>query len=139
MDDEQITDSPHTVIFPNVTISFLPDNLVFFRTEPHPDDPNKCTFDLWCMAFPVEGQTVVESIMAGPQPLREAELDVRDFDDGRGVPEIEGQIVYQDMMLAEGMQRGMHSRGYADAYLSAQEMRVRFFHEVLNDYIEGRR
>ncbi|TNE37659.1 MAG: aromatic ring-hydroxylating dioxygenase subunit alpha [Sphingomonadales bacterium] len=139
MDDEQITDSPHTVIFPNVTISFLPDNLVFFRTEPHPDDPGKCTFDLWCMAFPVEGQQVVESIMAGPQPLREAELEVRDFDNGRGVPEIEGQIVYQDMMLAEGMQRGMHSRGYADAYLAGQETRVRFFHEVLNDYIAGTR
>ena len=139
MDDEQITDSPHTVIFPNVTISFLPDNLVFFRTEPHPDDPGKCTFDLWCMAFPVAGQQVVESIMAGPQPLREAELEVRDFDNGRGVPEIEGQIVYQDMMLAEGMQRGMHSRGYADAYLAGQETRVRFFHEVLNDYIAGTR
>lgn len=139
MDDEQITDSPHTVIFPNVTISFLPDNLLLFRTEPHPDDPGKCTFDLWCMAFPVAGQDMVESIMAGPQRLREADLVERDFDRGRGVPEIEGQIVYQDMMLAEGMQRGMHSRGYADAYLSAQESRVRFFHEVLNDYLDGRR
>jgi phenylpropionate dioxygenase-like ring-hydroxylating dioxygenase large terminal subunit len=139
MDDEQITDSPHTVMFPNVTISFLPDNLVFFRTEPHATDPNKCTFDLWCMAFPVAGQTEVESIMAGPQPLREAEMQRRAFDDGRGVPEIEGQIVYQDMMLAEGMQRGMHSRGYEDAYLTGQETRVRFFHEVLNDYLEGRR
>lgn len=139
MDDEQITDSPHTVIFPNVTISFLPDNLIFFRTEPHPDDPGKCHFDLWCMAFPVAGQEMVESIMAGPQPLREAEREVRDFDNGRGVPELAGQIVYQDMMLAEGMQRGMHSRGYHDAYLAAQETRVRFFHEVLNDYLEGRR
>jgi phenylpropionate dioxygenase-like ring-hydroxylating dioxygenase large terminal subunit len=139
MNDEEITDSPHTVIFPNVTISFLPDNLIVFRTEPHPEDPGKCTFDLWCMAFPVEGQTEVESIMAGPQPLREAEMQVRDFDNGRGVPEIEGQIVYQDMMLAEGMQRGMHSRGYRDAYLTGQETRVRFFHEVLNDYLEGRR
>lgn len=139
MDDEEITDSPHTVIFPNVTISFLPDNLIFFRTEPHPDDPGKCTFDLWCMAFPVEGQTQVESIMAGPQPLREAEMIWRDFDNGVGVPEIEGQIVYQDMMLAEGMQRGMHSRGYGDAYLTGQETRVRYFHEVLNDYLEGRR
>jgi len=139
MDDEQITDSPHTVIFPNVTISFLPDNILFFRTEPHADDPGKCTFDLWCMAFPVAGQTEVESIMAGPQPLREAEMLWRDFDNGRGVPEIEGQIVYQDMMLAEGMQRGMHSRGYGDAYLSAQETRVRYFHEVLNDYLAGRR
>ena len=42
-------------------------------------------------------------------------------------------------MLAEGQQRGMHSLGYKDCYLSAQESRVRFFHEVLNDYLEGRR
>jgi len=139
MDDEQITDSPHTVMFPNVTISFLPDNWIFFRTEPHATDPNKCTFDLWCMAFPVKGQTEVESIMAGIRPLREVEEELRDFDNGRGVPEIEGQIVYQDMMLAEGQQRGMHSRGYTDAYLTGQETRVRFFHEILNDYLEGRR
>ena len=50
-----------------------------------------------------------------------------------------GQIVYQDMELAEGMQAGMHSRGYQDAYLPGQETRIRFFHEVLNDYLEGRR
>lgn len=140
MDDEEITDSPHTVIFPNVTISFLPDNLVFFRSEPHPEDPEKCYFDLWCMAFPVAGQDTVESIMAGPRPLREAEAcEHRDFDGGRGIPELAGQIVYQDMELAEDMQAGMHSRGYADAYLSAQETRVRFFHEVLNDWLEGRK
>lgn len=140
MSDEEITDSPHTVIFPNVTISFLPDNLILFRSEPHPDDPEKCYFDLWCMAFPVAGQEVVESVMAGPRPLREADAcEHRDFNGGRGVPELAGQIVYQDMELAEGMQAGMHSRGYADAYLSAQESRVRFFHEVLNDWIEGRK
>lgn len=140
MDAEEITDSPHTVIFPNVTISFLPDNLVFFRSEPHPDDPEKCFFDLWCMAFPVAGQEIVESIMAGPKPLREAPAcEHRVFDGGRGIPELAGQIVYQDMELAQGMQAGMHSRGYSDAYLSAQETRVRFFHEVLNDWLEGRR
>lgn len=139
MDDEQLTDSPHTVIFPNVTISFLPDNIIFFRTEPHPDDPNKCTFDLWCMAFPVAGQTEVESIMAGVQPLEEAELIHRAFDGGRGVPEIAGQIVYQDMLLAEGQQHGWRSQGYRDCYLAGQESRVRYFHEVLNDYLEGRR
>lgn len=139
LNDEELTDSPHTVLFPNVTLSFLPDNLIFFRTEPHPDDPNKCTFDLWCMAYPIAGQAEVESIMAGPKPLAEAEFDHRAFDNGAGIPELEGQIVYQDMMLAEGQQRGMYSRGYRDAYLSGQETRVRFFHEVLNDYLEGRR
>ena len=139
MNDEELTDSPHTVIFPNVTVSFLPDNVIFFRTEPHPDDPSRCTFDLWCMAFPVTDQTEVESIMAGVQPFREAEFEHRDFDGGRGVPEIEGQIVYQDMQLAEGQQRGLRSRGYTDSYLAGQETGVRFFHEVLNDYLEGRR
>ncbi|MBL6691420.1 MAG: aromatic ring-hydroxylating dioxygenase subunit alpha [Pseudomonadales bacterium] len=139
MDDEQLTDSPHTVVFPNVTLSFLPDNLLFFRTEPHPDDPNKCTFDLWLMAYPMEGMTEVESIMAGVLPMQEASLEHRAFDDGAGVPELEGQIVYQDMTLAEAQQKGWRSRGYTDAYLSAQETRVRFFHEVINDYIEGRR
>ena len=136
MNAEEITDSPHTVIFPNVTISFLPDNLVFFRSEPHPDDPEKCFFDLWCMAFPVAGQEIVESVMAGPRLLREAPAcENRSFDGGRGIPELAGQIVYQDMELAQGMQAGMHSRGYADADLSAQETRVRFFHEVLNDWL----
>lgn len=140
LDDEQLTDSPHTVIFPNVTISFLPDNLIFFRSEPHPENPEKCFLDLWCMAFPVAGQTEVQSIMAGPQRLREApSCDHRVFDGGRGVPELAGQIVFQDMMLAQGQQAGMHSRGYADAHLSGQETRVRFFHETLNDYLEGRR
>jgi phenylpropionate dioxygenase-like ring-hydroxylating dioxygenase large terminal subunit len=140
MDDEQLTDSPHTVIFPNVTISFLPDNLIFFRSEPDAEDPEKCFFDLWCMAFPVAGQEVVESIMAGPKPLKEvAVCEHRDFDNGRGIPELAGQIVYQDMELAEGMQQGMNSRGYRDAYMPAQETRVRFFHEVINDYVEGRR
>jgi len=139
MTDEELTDSPHTVMFPNVTISFLPDNIIFFRTEPHPDDPNKCTFDLWSMVFPVEGIHEMEAIMFGPRPVKEAEFQHKSFDQGRGVPEIQGQIVYQDMMISEGQQAGMHSRGYKDAYLAAQEARVRFFHEVLNDYLEGRR
>jgi phenylpropionate dioxygenase-like ring-hydroxylating dioxygenase large terminal subunit len=140
MSDEEITDSPHTVMFPNVTISFLPDNLIFFRSEPHPEDPEKCFFDLWCMAFPVAGQETVDSIMAGPKPLREVPVcEHREFDGGRGIPELAGQIVYQDMELAEGMQAGMHSRGYQDAYMPAQETRVRFFHEVLNDWLDGRR
>jgi hypothetical protein len=49
------------------------------------------------------------------------------------------RVARQEMELAEGQLTGMHSRSYGDAYLSAQETRVRFFHEVINDYIEGRR
>lgn len=140
MDDEQLTDSPHTVIFPNVTISFLPDNIILFRTEPHPEDPNKCYFDLQSFVFPVKGVTEGPVIMFGIHPYVEAEsCDHRVFDGGKGVTEIAGQIVWQDMMIAEAQQRGQHSRGYRDSYLAGQETRVRFFHEVLNDWLEGRR
>jgi len=136
LDDEQLTDSLHTVIFPNVTLSFLSDTLLFFRTEPHADDPNKCYFDFWSMVYPVEGQSEAWANMIGMRPVEEAQFEHRVFDRGRGVPEMEGQIVYQDMMIAEAQQRGMHSQGYEDAYLSAQETRVRFFHEVLNDWLD---
>lgn len=33
----------------------------------------------------------------------------------------------------------MHWRGNRDAYSAAQETRVRFFHEVFDDWLEGRR
>jgi hypothetical protein len=48
-------------------------------------------------------------------------------------------FLIQDLGVAVGQQNGFHSRGYTDAFLSGQESRVRRFHEVLNDYIEGRR
>ncbi len=43
------------------------------------------------------------------------------------------------MMLAEAQQNGWESQGFDDYYLADQESRVRFFHEVLNDYIAGRK
>ena len=89
------------------------------------------------MAFPIDGMDVVESIMAGQRPMEEAPFIHREFDDGRGVPEIKDSIVYQDMMLARALQQGMNSAGYQDSNLSGQETRVRFFHEVLNKYLDA--
>ena len=50
-----------------------------------------------------------------------------------------GFVADQDVSMAVGQQRGLKSRGFNDAILSRQEGRVRRYHEVLNDYIEGRR
>ncbi|MEY4722391.1 MAG: hypothetical protein RIQ46_2116, partial [Pseudomonadota bacterium] len=41
--------------------------------------------------------------------------------------------------VAVSQQLGLRSRGHDDAYLAEQETRVRRFHEVINDYLEGRR
>lgn len=141
MDDEQITDSIHTTLFPNISFTFNPDSIFLMRTEPHPDDPNWCTFDFWAMEFPVEGATHAQTAMVGaePLPLREAEPLRRSFDGGKGIPELRGGVIEQDLGLAEDIQRGLRSRGYQQPCLANSETRVRFFHEVLNDYIEGRR
>ena len=139
MTPTELVDSPHNVIFPNVTISFLPDAMILFRTEPHATDPNKCTFDLWVMSFPIQKVDNITRMGAYDDVVEVTECDHRVFDGGRGLKDMEGQIFFQDMMLAEGQQRGLRSQGYEDAYLAGQETRVRYFHEVLNDYIEGRR
>ena len=141
MDDEQLTDSIHTTLFPNISITFNPDSVFFMRTEPHADDPNWCSFDFWAMEFPVEGATHTQTAMVGssPLPLKEAEPIRRAFDNGRGIPELASGVIEQDLLLAEDMQRGLHSRGYQPPCLAYSETRVRYFHEVLNDYLAGRR
>lgn len=141
MDEEQITDSIHTVLFPNISITFNPDSVFMMRTEPHPTDPERCSFDFWAMAFPVEGATHSTTAMVGNEmlPLVEAELDEREFDGGRGIPELAGGVIMQDLQLAEDVQRGMRSRGFSQPYFAYSETRVAFFHEVLNDYLAGRR
>jgi len=141
MTDEQITDSIHTTLFPNISLTFNPDSVFLMRTEPHAEDPNWCTFDFWAMEFPVEGATHAQTAMVGDQPLPLAEAEpVRlSFDGGRGIPELSGGVIEQDLALAEDMQRGLHSRGYQEPYTAKSETRVRYFHEVLNDYVAGRR
>ena len=141
MSDEQITDSIHTTIFPNISITFNPDSIFLMRTEPHPTDPESCSFDFWAMEFPVEGAEFAQTAMVGNErlPLAEAELDYRQFDGGKGIAELDGGVIMQDLMLAEDVQRGMRSRGFAEPYFANSETRVRYFHEVLNDYLEGRR
>ena len=52
---------------------------------------------------------------------------------------IDQTLVPKDTVLCENVQRGLRSRGYKGAYLSGQESRVRRYHELIDDYIEGRR
>jgi hypothetical protein len=48
-------------------------------------------------------------------------------------------FLIQDLEVAASEEQGLHSLGFDKAYLAGQETRVHRFHEVLNDYIEGRR
>ncbi len=138
MTDEQLTESPFSFIFPNIAYGASADGMSVFRWEPHPTDPEKCTFDLWTMTYPVEGQTsyVVRTDTSASE-VKEAEHRRMTYKEGKGVEGLEDSVVYQDWALNAGQTEGWHSRGYQEPYLAAQETRVRRFHEVLNDYIAG--
>jgi phenylpropionate dioxygenase-like ring-hydroxylating dioxygenase large terminal subunit len=135
--DDELTDYFHHTLFPNVTMTGTPDGVHLFRTEPDPFDPEWSTFDYWYLAPKVEGQNEVATVY-GMRPLEEAEHEVTNYGDSAGGHHL-GDFIDQDLSVAVVQQQGFHSLGYEDAYLSGQESRVRRFHEVLNDYLEGRR
>ena len=48
-----------------------------------------------------------------------------------------GLVLDQDSANLPGVQRGMHSAAYAGLWLGSQELRIRHFHKVLDDYVYG--
>jgi len=137
MSDGELTDYFHHTLFPNVTLTGTPDGLHFFRTEPDPNDPDWCTFDYWYLVRQIEGQTEVPTLY-GIRPYEEAAHEFVVFGEASSNHHL-GDFLDQDLSVAVTQQRGFRSRAYADAYLSGQEGRIRRFHEVLNDFLEGRR
>ena len=138
LSDEDLTESPFGVLFPNVAIAPGADSFLVWRWEPHPTDPEKCFFDQWTMAYPVEGmEAFVNRTARNTMELKEAELDFRVYGDGSSVQDLSDQVVFQDWQLTQGQRTGWHSRGYQEPYFAAQETRVHRFHEVLNDYLSG--
>ncbi len=55
-----------------------------------------------------------------------------------GLTESIGPGIEDDVRVFVTQQRGFRSRGYKGAYLSNQEKRIRRYHELIDDYIEGR-
>jgi len=138
MSEEELTESPFTFCFPNIAFGTQADGLSFFRWEPHPTDPEKCTFDFWILAYPVnESEDYQYRTSTEPMKFEEAELEHMVYNNGEGVDSLKGTVVYQDWALNAGQTEGWHSRGYQEPYLAAQESRVRRFHEVLHDYLAG--
>lgn len=149
--DEQLTDYYLYNCFPNYDITMTPDGFQVQRPQPHPNDPEKCLFEHWWFVPKMErlsgsatfigsdttettaGENMTETPL-GPRPLRTAAHEWIVYPEGSM-----GYVTDQDIGMAIGQQKGIKSRGFDDAILTGQETRVRRYHEVLNDYIEGRR
>ena len=48
-----------------------------------------------------------------------------------------GLVLDQDAANLPGVQAGMNSAGFRGLWLGRQELRIRHFHKVLDDYIYG--
>ncbi len=133
--DHQLTDTYHYFVFPNFAVSVWAEGFHFLRARPHPTDPEKCVFDNWWYAPAPEGVTTPVNTAAGPVE-RDAEVEHEVFNFGE---KSLGEPIDQDMAVTPGQQLGFRSRAYKGVYLAKQEHRIRRFHEVIDEYIEGKR
>jgi len=122
LNDDQLTDDYHYMIFPNVTLNVHADDCWLFRQRPHPTDPNKMLFDIWTYDLVPDGK---------PWPERPEHKRFAHGDKSIGL------VLNQDAANLPGVQAGMNSRGYRGLWLGKQELRIRHFHKTLDDYLNG--
>ena len=129
--DAQLTDAFHYTLFPNFAVSLWSDGFHFLRARPHRSDPEQCLFDNWWYCSPAGLEAGVERGMGAGE---EVELRMVDIE-----KESIGPAIEDDVRVFLTQQRGFRSRGFKGVYLSKQEERIRRYHELIDDYIEGRR
>lgn len=135
LSDEQFTDAFHYTLFPNFAVSLWSDGFHFLRARPHATDPEQCVFDNWWYASQPPGETAPIRTTAGIVE-RSAEVEHDVFKLGE---KSMGRTIDGDVEIFLLQQPAFRSKGYRGAYLSGQESRVRRYHELIDDYIEGRR
>lgn len=121
LNDDQLTDNFNYTIFPNITFNIYCDDVMVFRQRPHPTDPDKMFFDM--MNFKLFKRH------EEPPTRRPAHKNYKHGDVSLTV------VVDQDAANLPNVQRGMHSDGFTGLWLSEQEVRIRHFHKVMDDYL----
>ena len=122
LNDDQLTDDYHYLLFPNVTLNTHADDLMLFRQRPHPTDPDRMYYDVWTLELIPDGHE---------WPERPKHLHVRHGEKSIGL------VLDQDAQNLPGVQAGMHSAGFDGLWLGSQELRIRHFHHVLDGYLYG--
>ena len=122
LNDDQLTDDYHYMIFPNVSLNVHADDVMMFRQRPHPTDPDKMFYDIWIFELVPEGEE---------WPDRPRHQHFKHGD--RSI----GQVLDQDAFNLPTVQKGMHSSAFPGLWIGEQELRIRHFHDVISQYIYG--
>jgi phenylpropionate dioxygenase-like ring-hydroxylating dioxygenase large terminal subunit len=120
LNDDQLTDDYHYMIFPNITFNTHCNSVMVFRQRPHESDPNKMYYDLQNYSLVPDG---------GEWPDRP---EHRQFAHG---DESIGEVLDQDASNLPMIQKGMSSAGFRGLWIGDQELRIRHFHKTLDDYL----
>jgi phenylpropionate dioxygenase-like ring-hydroxylating dioxygenase large terminal subunit len=130
--DAQLTDHFHYTIFPNISFSLKPDGCIWLRADPHPTDPERCSFDMWYFTWFPEGVDRYYAYSMGQEVDRTTPVPHQ-----RGVVgELScGPGIDQDVSIWSEQQKGLRSRGYKGGHLAGQEARVRFFHDTIDRWV----
>jgi phenylpropionate dioxygenase-like ring-hydroxylating dioxygenase large terminal subunit len=123
LNDDQLTDDYHYFIFPNISLNVHADDLMLFRFRPHPTDPDKMFFDMQNFRL----------LKHGEEPPRRR-VPHKQYKHGDVSLTL---VVDQDAANMPTVQRGMHSDGFSGLWLSNQEIRIRHFHKVIDEYLNG--
>jgi phenylpropionate dioxygenase-like ring-hydroxylating dioxygenase large terminal subunit len=122
LNDDQLTDDYHYLIFPNLSLNVHADDFWIFRQRPHPNDPDRMFYDIMTYELVPEGTE---------WPERAAHRNWKHGDKSIGT------VLDQDAANLPGVQAGMHSKGFAGLWVGQQELRIRHFHKVLDEYVYG--
>ena len=127
LNDDQLTDDYHYLIFPNLSLNVHADDFWVFRQRPHPTDPDRMFYDIWTF------ELVPDAPDGTPQewPRRAKHQHFKHGDKSIGL------VLDQDAANLPSVQAGMHSAGYKGLWIGRQELRIRHFHKVIDDYIKG--
>ena len=121
LNDDQLTDDYHYSVFPNMVMNVYPEALLLFFARPHPSDPNKMLYDVMNFTHLPDGEPYQQ-----PEHVTYAHGQIS-----------LGLVLDQDAYNLPRVQEGMNSQAYDGLIVGDQELRIRHFHAVLTDYVEG--
>ena len=136
MNDEQLVHQYHYTFFPNTTFTQTPEGGAVFRYRPHASDPGKCYYDFFIVSHLPPGAPRRER---PPHKIHKHApgSDYADVFAGTFDP-ILANVLAQDGSNMPTMQAGVASDSFKGMILSEQEIRLRHFHQTVDDFIDGR-
>lgn len=141
LSDEQLSDIVQYNIFPNAVLVLQPEEFWILRSRPHATDPNKCYWDKLALRMfpdPEIQQTATNISFNLDQTSNGEDRPEHDEFDQEAIIAGEKSMTItldQDIHLIRDVQKGMHSRGFNEAWLCDDESRVAHFHAWIDRYM----